>query len=450
MAEFYLNDWIREAELSAGETEQREEGNFKEVCAAIEKRFRKEWDESSSRETLLNLQKKAIMGYREEKEYFLAKIRTYFKEAGFGYVDYPDWYKSSEEAVYHELWGLAGMAEWFDDEWMESSSAKIIGDRIYYMRGGKMVKMPQKIGKERRNQLIRALLLNSPREKTGEDYYEVYMLDGTRVTAFRNGIVKAGEDIIIFRRYVVQCYDFEEQAMRGTIDCHMIERFKNMVEEGVSVAFVGEIRSGKTTFLSTWQSYEDPALEGVLVETDPEISMQKLMPDAPIVQIIADGEKMENIVKSLMRSDAQYFCFGEARDGIALNTALRIAERGGRRMKMTFHLTDPFDFPFDVANEIVMKYGGSVYHNALRAASAFDYVFHFGTGNNPSEKRLLGIYKMEADKGKRIIKITCKCLYDREKDKWIYDDSALPKKVFELGISQALREEGKYGKDTGS
>jgi len=49
---------------------------------------------------------------------------------------------------------------------------------------------------------------------------------------------------------------------------------------------------------------------------------------------------------------------------------------------------------------------------------------------------------MEADKGKRTIKIACKCLYDREKEKWNYDDSALPEKVFELGISQALREEG--------
>lgn len=440
MAEFILSEWMKESGGAGAAESGRGDTAFSEVLGNIENRFRKEWEESDSRENLLNLQKKAIMGCKREKEYFLAKIRSYFKEQEIGYIDYPDWYSSPEEAVYHELWGLAGMAEWFSDAWMESSSAKIIGDRIFFMKGGRMVKMPQSIGKERRNQLIRALLLNSPHEKTGEDYYEVYMVDGTRVTAFRNGVVKDGEDIIIFRRYVVQCYTFEEQAMRGTIDPYAIESFEEMVRRGVSVAFVGEIRSGKTTFLSTWQSYEDPGLEGVLVETDPEIPIRRLMPDAPIVQILADGEKMENIVKSLMRSDAQYFCFGEARDAVALNTALRISERGGKRMKMTFHITNPFDFPFDVANEIVMKYGGSVADHALRAASAFEFIFHFGSGKNPAEKRLLGIYEMDADKAKRRIEIRCRCLYDEERESWIYDEKRLPAKLFELGAAAAGNE----------
>ena len=430
--EFRLKDWTRES--GAGQVAERSESGegFSELCKTVSSRFQSEWEAAENRENLLELQKKAIMGEAAEKEYFLARIRSFFKENGITYVDYPDWYKTPEEAVYHELWGLAGMAEWFEDEWSESSSAKIIGDRIYFMQGGSMVKRPQTISKERRSQLIRALLLNSPKEKTGRDYYEVYMPGGTRVTAFQNGIVKNGEDIIIFRRYVVQCYTFEEQAMRGSIDLPMVDRFKEMVKRGVSVAFVGEIRSGKTTFLATWQSYEDPALEGVLVETDPEIPLHEIMPDAPIVQIVADGERMENIVKSLMRSDAQYFCFGEARDGAALNTALRIAERGGKRMKMTFHITDPFDFPFDVASEIAFAYGGSVAHHALRAASAFEYILHFGSGKNRSEKKLLGIYHMTADKEAGKIKISCECLYDAETGKWIYSGAGLKTREYSV------------------
>lgn len=431
--EFRLSEWTKE--MDAEQPEERSEyseGAFAELCGAVARHFQKEWEAAEKRENLLELQKKAIMGEAAEKEYFLARIRSFLKENGISYVDYPDWYESPEEAVYHELWGLAGLAEWFTDAWHESSSAKIIGDRIYFMRGGRMVKRPQTISKERRSQLLRALLLNSPREKTGRDYYEVYMPGGTRVTAFRNGIVKDGEDIIIFRRYVVQCYTFEEQAMRGSIDLPMIDRFKEMVRRGVSVAFVGEIRSGKTTFLSTWQSYEDPSLEGVLVETDPEIPLHEIMPDAPIVQIVADGERMENIVKSLMRSDAQYFCFGEARDGVALNTALRIAERGGKRMKMTFHITDPFDFPFDVASEIVFTYGGSVAYHALRAASAFEYILHFGCGKNREEKKLLGIYKMDANKEARKIRISCECLYDKESESWIYSGDKLKTKEYSV------------------
>jgi pilus assembly protein CpaF len=431
--EFRLSDWKTESgDLCGEERRPRGDESFSELCDAVARRFQKEWEAAEKRENLLELQKKAIMGYEEEKGYFLARIRSFLKESGISYIDYPDWYSSPEEAVYHELWGLAGMAEWFSDEWSESSSAKIIGDRVYFMRSGRMIKRPQTISKERRSQLVRALLLNSPKEKTGRDYYEVYMPGGTRVTAFRNGIVKDGEDVIIFRRYVVKRFNFEEQAMRGSIDLPMIDRFKEMVKRGVSVAFVGEIRSGKTTFLSTWQSYEDPEIEGVLIETDPEIPIHEIMPDAPIVQIVADGERMENIVKSLMRSDAQYFCFGEARDGIALNTALRIAERGGRRMKMTFHITNPFDFPFDVANEIAFVYGGSVAHHALRAASAFEYILHFGTGKNLAEKKLLGIYHMEADKAEGKIRIECECLYDAESESWIYSGEKLKTKEYTI------------------
>ena len=168
--EFRLSEWTRE---SGGEIcEERAgcgESTFPELCEAVARKFQKEWEASERRETLLDLQKKAIMGEAAEKEYFLARIRSFLKESGISYIDYPNWYESPEEAVYHELWGLAGLAEWFTDAWSESSSAKIIGDRIYFMQGGRMVKRPQTINKERRSQLIRALLLNSPREKTGRD-----------------------------------------------------------------------------------------------------------------------------------------------------------------------------------------------------------------------------------------------------------------------------------------
>lgn len=92
--------------------------------------------------------------------------------------------------------------------------------------------------------------------------------------------MKEDQDAIIFRRYVVPSYSFEEQAARGTIPNAAIPLFVSMVEIGWNIAFCGAVRSAKTTFLSTWQSYENPCLEGVMVETDPEIPLHRLMKDA--------------------------------------------------------------------------------------------------------------------------------------------------------------------------
>lgn len=90
--------------------------------------------------------------------------------------------------------------------------------------------------------------------------------------------MKKGQDVIIFRRYVVPSYTFEEQAQRGTIPKDSIRLFEAMAVLGYNVAFTGAVRTAKSTFLSTWQAYEKSELEGVMIETDPEIPMEKLMP----------------------------------------------------------------------------------------------------------------------------------------------------------------------------
>ena len=117
-------------------------------------------------------------------------------------------------------------------KYKNSSSAKIIGDRIYFLEGGRMTLKPQKITEKRREQLVRAFLMLTPEERLDKDFHEVYMRDGTRVTIFRRAMVKKGQDVIIFRRYVVPSYTFEEQAERGTIPKESIALFEDMVSLG--------------------------------------------------------------------------------------------------------------------------------------------------------------------------------------------------------------------------
>ena len=418
MEKFYLDDYLK----SRIREEDRQGLDFQKLCRRVNSEFLREWEDGRENlDAALRIQKKAIIGYENEVAYFKSRIRQLIRKYAAEHSSYPVWYDSLEDGIYHENWGLAGVSEWFSEKYKESSSAKIIGDRIYFLEEGRMCLKPQTVSKDRREQMIRAFLLLTPEERLDKEFHEVYMLDGTRVTIFGDGMTKRGQDVIIFRRYIVPSYSFEEQASRGTIPVDAVPLLKTMVKLGYNVAFTGAVRTAKTTFLSTWQSYEDKSLEGVMVETDPEIPIHELMPEAPILQLIADNEKLKHISKNLLRSDADYFILAEARDGIALDTAVKIASKGTRRMKITFHTRDPLDFSYDIAFEIVKSLGGNLDSTARKVAASFDYIFHFIQLKNKNQKRLKSIYELGVERSSKEIIMKEICRYNHGTDDWTWE-----------------------------
>lgn len=418
---FNLGEYISALEFSENMYEKTaaSEGDFYRLCEEVKERFYADWDRRESSASALEMQKKAIIGFEKEKQYFIRRSGEIIEELGKGEAAYPPWYGSLEEAVYAENWGMAGLSEWFRPEYAESSSAKIIGERIYFMEEGRMRLKPQKIGEERFRQLVKSFLLLTPEERMDREYYECYLLDGTRVTIFTEPMAKKGEASVILRRYLIPSLSFEEQARRKTIPYAAIPLFRDMVAIGYNVVFAGAVRTAKTTFLSTWQSCEDPALEGVMVETDPEIPMHRILPDSPIIQLLADGESLSRISKNILRSDADYFILAEARDGNALDTAVRLACKGTKRMKLTFHTRRPEQFPLEAAYEILRFSGGNLEMVMRLVASSFDYIFHFIQLADKREKRLSGIYQMNCDSGGRI-SVESICSYDRSASSWTF------------------------------
>lgn len=402
--------------------------DFYELCTRIKVSFYRDWENRDNPRSSLEIQKRAIIGYQKEKDFFKNRISELVKEDSAENCLFPSWYESLVDGIFHENWGFAGIAEWFGTGYENSSSAKIIGNKIYFLENGKMLMKAQTISEERKEQMIKAFLLLTPEERMDKDYHEAYLLDGTRVTIFTEPMAKKGQSSIVFRRYLIPRLSFEEQALRGTIPFSIIPLLTSMVDVGFNTVFLGAVRTAKTTFLSTWQSYEDPTLEGVMVETDPEIPMHNILPDAPIVQLIADGDELLSISKNLLRSDADYFILAEARDGIALDTAVRLAAKGTKRMKMTFHSRLPKHFPLEAATEIVKKTGGDLQLTMQLVASGFDYLFHFIQLKDKSRKRLKGIYEMSCSSSGKI-RIVPICEYLPLEDDWIFYNRMNPEKA---------------------
>lgn len=426
---FYIDEYIekkavKRESISIVQSSLTQREKFEQLCDKVEKNFKQDWQAENGRnneasDKLLETQKKAIMGYDKEVNFFKDKIHEYLKINNLLSEWRPKWYEDIVSGIFHELWGLSVIAEWRTSKYGSSSSAKIIGDRVYYMVNGQQKLQEQRIEIERLNQLKRALLLGTPEIRLGSQHYaEVYMLDGTRITIFDEGLAK--ETVIIFRKYVVELYTFEEQARRGTIPSASIPLFKVMIELGYNICFMGPVRSAKTTFLETWQSYEDPTLEGIMVETDPEIPLHKLMPKAPIMQIVADGDKLKSITKNLMRGDGDYLIMAEARDPVALKIGVELTSKGTRRVKLTYHTSDPVDFPYDAASNIISEFGGDLYTTIVKVAKSFHYYFEFTSLKDKSKKRLKSIYEVRYNNSTGEITMHQICKYNPLSDGWTF------------------------------
>ncbi|MGD9678947.1 MAG: hypothetical protein AB7V16_11455, partial [Vulcanibacillus sp.] len=195
---FYLDEYL----ISLGKLKRNEQiditkdkkQRYKDVCDAIIKYFTNEWDKEQKThgaESSLERQKRAIIGYTNEVSFYKDKISEYLKQNNLFDLWYPEWYPNLVEAIFHDNWGIAGIYEWLysdDPKLKYSSSAKIIGEKIYFLIDGKQVLQKQTISKERRERLKRALILSDPKKRINDKYTEVFMLDGTRITIYGDNI----------------------------------------------------------------------------------------------------------------------------------------------------------------------------------------------------------------------------------------------------------------------
>jgi len=438
LKEFYIDSYLGSLKVDKEKSRKNlsERELFLNLCRSVQSHFEEQWKLAEGQESkILERQTKAIIGVPDHVNYFKDIIRKYLEDNAKANLPYPGWYKNLVDGIFHEVWGLAGISAWMDIP--ESSSAKIIGERIYYLIDGKMVLQEQRIPRQRFGALKKALLLLTPEIPQTSPSIEILMHSGERVTIYGGNLTKSGQDIMVFRKYVVFSYTLEEQARRGTIPKEAIGMLKSLAKVGFNILFCGAVRTAKTTMLTTFQLLEDKDLEGVLIESNAEIPLHELMPESPIMQLVCDGEELSGITKKLMRSDGDYIICGEARDGNMLSLLVEIANRGTRHCKSTIHLTDVFDLPYDMANMIVNKKGGSLEHTIIKVAKSFHYVFSFIQLDDRSQKRLKGIYEIRYDYLSNRISIHEICRYELESDSWTFS--------FDIGSDkEAIAREENY------
>lgn len=429
-----LNNSHRKRKRNTGHGALDNNSKFLLLCSKIGKKIDDEWlkeQNQNNTELLLERHKKAILGKPTEVNYLKDKIREHLKANKLENEQYPHWYKNLVDGIFHENWGIAGISEWMDLP--DSSSAKIIGDRIYFFINGKQVLQEQRISAKRFEQLRKALMLKDETKRPDEDYSELYMDSGERVTVYTGKRVVEGQHTMVFRKYIIKVLTFNEQARRGTIPYDLIPAFEALVKCGVRVAFVGPVRSGKSTMLLTWQLNENPELEGVLIQTDPEIRIHEVMPKAPIISLVASGEELFKLASEILKSDADYLVVQEVRDGYTAYIASEAGNKGTNRLKITSHLQLPEDFCYDLANKIQGVFGGNIDYHMARVANSFNFLFEMvQLPNDRSQKRLKSITEVRFDSTTNQIGYHKICEYKKETDSWCFNYS-VGERVKEIG-----------------
>ncbi len=399
---------------------------FYHICRMVEDVFEADWRDTdeAAKSRKLEREKRAIMGYERERMFFQERIRDILADRGWQNTRFPSWYGDLAEGVFHEVYGLAGLAPWVYDateDYRNSSSAKLIGDRLYCLIDGKSVLQPQRISARRREQLKRALLLASPRERLEEGFHEVYLHNGIRITIFSGERTKAEQDVMVFRKYILQNLSFEALAELETIPAESVPLFRLLVKIGLNVLITGPVRSGKTTFLQIWQKEEDPTLEGLAVATDPETPWHEIMPDAPLMQLVADGRDLDRLTRSLMRGDNDYILLEEMRDAAAYHLALEITATGTMRSKATIHDGSSVNIPYKMASAVQERYGGNLQSIIAQVFRSFHLVFRFAPEYpDRSRKRLQSISAYCYDSEKDEVSVHQLCGYDAQTKRWCW------------------------------
>lgn len=410
---------------SEGKTSLGDTLSFEEACECVRIHMEQEWNlyDDLEKQEMLERERAAILGYEDEMQFYKDKITEIINSEKLQ-AEVPAWYESLSEGVFAELYGLAGLSPWVYDKteaYRNSSSAKLIGDSLYCLIDGKSCLQPQKIGRERRTQLRRAFLMTSPRERMEKGFHELYLKNGIRVTIYAGERTKPDQEIMVFRKYILKELTFPMMAELGTIPQEAVTLFEMMVKIGFNMLFAGTVRSGKTTFLQTWQSYESSELEGLAISTDPETPWEKIMPKTPLMQLVADGEELESITKSLLRGDNDYVILEEMRDAQSYRLSMELASIGEGRCKATVHTGDVTNLPYKIASKIRETYGGDEQSLISQVFKSFDYVFEFcQMKDDRSAKKLKSISELCYDAETDRVCIHRICTYIDEAQGWVW------------------------------
>lgn len=354
---FDINDFINKNKVNEDLTTVKKEvvHNIHDISKLVKEHFDDKMKDltDEQKENRQTLEHRAVLGDKNAEKLLVPEINNYLTEQNLQGVKYPDFFDSLAHAIYHEIYGFSVFYKW--ETYPNSVSAKIIGKELWFKIDGQFVKQEEELRDENHiYEIFRALEVANKGFKLneGNPKGEIQMANGNRVTLSIPPFSHFPE--IVFRRFIVKSFSFENQAKLKTIPYEDIQFYKDMSNLYLNTVIAGHVESGKSTMLKTIYGSRDPNKVAVMLESSPETFLKRDFPNR-LVHDYYTLNDIEGAIRHALRVDHDYMIFQEVR-GLEAEGAMKGAERGTTGLLMSYHITDPADTVDQLAGHIVDEF----------------------------------------------------------------------------------------------
>ncbi|MEI2356706.1 ATPase, T2SS/T4P/T4SS family [Mesobacillus zeae] len=412
--------------------------SFKEVCEKVREQLNDiivdgstdpkkekngELEEKRSNENIwLERQHRAVIGDAQAMSYFITKINEVLQKENITTNQFPSFYDSLAEAVFHEVWGVSILHKW--DKMPMSEAAVIRGTQLWLDIDGQFTKQDEEFESvEAVERLKKALTLRVKdaviNEQTPE--LEIEREDGSRITMIQKP--RGKENYVMFRRFVVKNMSLEEQAKLGTIQQEDIPLFRALSRVMVNTIFAGRVRSAKSTFMKSILRERDPSYVAAVMEKHFELNLTKQFKDRLIFEVQAKEGDLHHAMPRLLRMEHDYIVVGEIRS-LETEGYLQACERGERGACSTYHLTQVEHVVPQITRHILDEFPNRKFENELeRVARNIDIIVTMSADRDRRRKRVIGITEIIWNEEQRTHRTQDLLRYSPLTDKYYYSSN---------------------------
>ncbi|WP_084242417.1 ATPase, T2SS/T4P/T4SS family [Planomicrobium okeanokoites] len=388
----------------------------------------------SERAERQRIEHQATLGNKESMDMLIDEINSFLRDSPYQNISYDPMFHSLSHAIFEHIYRFKNFYKWQNNP--NSPSAKILGKEIWFKIDGTFVKQEEEFDSiEEVEEIIRLLEQNNPNFSISEQkpQGELDLPDGTRITLTIPP--RTLYPTIVFRRFIVNNFSFEEQVRRGTIAKEDVPLFKTLARIRANTVIAGGVESGKSTMLKTFYAERPDDLVALMIETHPETFLKRDFPERLVHEFSVVDDDIRSVLKTILRFDHDYVIMQEVR-GVEAEAAIEGASRGTSGLLMTYHVTEPSKVCEQLAQHILDVYPSRRYINEVRRVAQtlqLGVTMKTFPGNH---KRVTSVFEVIYDYDTDSARISYLMKYDAYRQKWDYNDQISD------SLIQQLREEG--------
>ncbi len=304
--------------------------------------------------------------------------------------------------IFAERWG-AGILEKYNS----SDVDEIIthGKKVLLKKQGEIIEVPERFRDTDEIESIMSRILEFDETKDlsyNNAIIEAKRADGARINAV---IEPVGKYSYLNIRKFDSFYPTTENMLKyGTLNQEEVKVLSTLVKGRANILIVGEMESGKTTFINWLMQFIPENLITGIMETRRELYPDILYPDRHWVQLeeVLPKYPMKELFRTMLRMSVDIMIVGESR-GDEINELIKAMSRGHSGSMSNMHSLDEISAIDDIA-DMMLESGKTADLKSIkyRAARAIDIIVKLrklpSDSDNKRRKVCAGIYEIIAER----------------------------------------------------